>query len=427
LQGPGSGGNASHLIKISSREDLTFVLSEASTLEHMIMCEYLFAAFSLRTGESDGLSAEELELVRKWEGVVTTVAVQEMTHLALVNNMLVSVGSGPYFQHANFPQPSRYFAPNVKLALIPFGEQALRHFLYLERPEGMSIQGVPGFEVLGDLEPAELKSGITPREQYFTTVGNLYRGIEVGFKELSEKYGEDGLFIGGEHTQATEELFGLPGLIRVTDLETATKAVDGIVEMGEGARGDWQNSHFGMFLGVFKEFMELRTKRPEFRPTKPVVAAFTRPPLGMDEVPMITDGFTSKVAGLFNACYSMAIGTLSRFYIHGSDHQRELEGLSNAAVGMMANAIKPLGNLLTTLPVGSRLPGVCAGPSFELQHREYTLPHREQAFMVIQERLLELAEYAGALGNEAGGASAARELKTIQSSLADLAKTLRLD
>jgi len=34
----------------------------------------------------------------------------------------------------------------VQLALLPFGERALRHFLYLERPEGMSLQDAAGFE-----------------------------------------------------------------------------------------------------------------------------------------------------------------------------------------------------------------------------------------------------------------------------------------
>ena len=34
-------------IVIEDREELIFMLSEAASLEHMIMCEYLFAVFSL--------------------------------------------------------------------------------------------------------------------------------------------------------------------------------------------------------------------------------------------------------------------------------------------------------------------------------------------------------------------------------------------
>jgi hypothetical protein len=414
-----------YLIRIESREDLAFVLSEASTLEHMIMCEYLFAAFSLKRDESEDISSEELETVRRWEGVIDTVAVQEMTHLALVNNMLVAIGASPYFQHPNFPQPSRYFSPNIRLALVPFGEQALRHFLYLERPEGMSIEGVPGFEVLGDLNPPELKGGIVPEQQYFTTVGNLYRGIEKGFADLVSKYGEDGVFIGRNHTQATEELFGLTSLFEVKDLESARRAVEGIVEMGEGARGDWTNAHFGMFLGIFKELMQVKAQNPGFSPTKPVVAAYSRPPVGVENATLIADTFTSKVADLFNGGYALAVQVLSRYYIHEHERREELQALADAAVGIMTRIIEPLGITLTTLPIGSQLPGLTAGASFELPHREYLLPHREQAFMVLQERAVELAAHAATLQKSSPSGQVAARLADVADSLRDIAGTLR--
>jgi hypothetical protein len=411
-----------YLIKIEGREDLAFVLSEASTLEHMIMCEYLFAAFSLKRDESEGISPQDLEMVRRWEGVIKTVAIQEMTHLALVNNMLVAIGSSPYFQHPNFPHPSRYFSPNVRLALVPFGEQALRHFLYLERPEGMSIEGVPGFEILGDLNPPELKGGIVPEQQYFTTVGNLYRGIEKGFEDLVSKFGEDGVFIGGKHTQATEERFGLASLFEVKDLASARRAVEGIVEMGEGARGDWTNAHFGMFLGIFKEFMETKAKNPGFRPTKPVVAAYSRPPVGVENATLITNAFTSHVAELFNASYSLAVQVLGRFYVHENDRHEELQALADAAVGIMSRVIEPLGVALTSLPIGSRFPGLTAGASFELQHREYLLTHREQAFMVLQERTLELAAHTLRLERNSPSGQVATRLGEVADAFKDTAE-----
>jgi Ferritin-like len=420
------GEGEPHRVLIRNREDLASVLSEASTLEHMIMCEYLFAAFSLKRDASEGLSDGELEKVRRWQSVVTTVAVQEMTHLALVNNMLVSIGSSPYFQHPNFPQPSRYFSPNVRLALVPFGEQALRHFLYLERPEGMSIEGVPGFEVLGDLDPEELKGGIVPKQEYFSTVGNLYRGIERGFESLSETYGEEGVFIGSGHTQATEERFGLQGLTEVKDLKSAKGAIEGIVEMGEGARGDWTHAHFGMFLGVFKEFMETKKASQGFRPTRPVAAAHVRPPIGAEDVTIISDPFTSKVADLFNASYALAVQALSRYFVHEKEHPEEVQALADTAVGIMSTVIKPLGEALTSLPVGARLPGVNAGPAFELPAREYLLPHRREAFMVLQERLMELAAHAGSLSKESPGPVISKQLGSVGRSLQDLAQGLNV-
>jgi hypothetical protein len=47
-------------IVIENREELIFMLSEASELEHMLMLEYLFAAFSLKTDVSEGLTDEQL-------------------------------------------------------------------------------------------------------------------------------------------------------------------------------------------------------------------------------------------------------------------------------------------------------------------------------------------------------------------------------
>jgi hypothetical protein len=310
---------------------------------------------------------------------------------------------------------------------VPFGEQALRHFLYLERPEGMSVEGVPGFEVLGDLNPPELKGGIVPQQQYFSTVGNLYRGIEKGFGDLVDKYGEDAVFIGAEHAQATEEIFGLSSLFAVSDLASARRAVEGIVEMGEGARGDWKNAHFGMFLRVFQEFMDTKKEHKDFRPTRPVVAAFVRAPLGVENVTLVTDPFTAKVADLFNAGYGLALHALGRFYVHQKEFPEELQALADTAVGMMKDVIEPLGVTLTSLPVGSRLPGVNAGPSFELQHREYLLPHRREAFMILQERLLEFSSYAAVLSSESPSQQTGARLKTIGASFARLAEGLAVD
>jgi hypothetical protein len=42
---------------------LIYLLCETAELEHGIMCQYLFAAFSLKRSQAEGLTAEELEAV----------------------------------------------------------------------------------------------------------------------------------------------------------------------------------------------------------------------------------------------------------------------------------------------------------------------------------------------------------------------------
>jgi alkylhydroperoxidase family enzyme len=59
------------------------MLCEAAELEHGIMCQYLFAAFSLKRREDAGLRPEGLEAVTRWRHVIAHVATEEMLHLAL--------------------------------------------------------------------------------------------------------------------------------------------------------------------------------------------------------------------------------------------------------------------------------------------------------------------------------------------------------
>ena len=89
---------------------------------------------------------------------------------------------------------------------------------------------------------------IVPPGQDFATVGHLYRSIEQGIAHLAAKYGERWLFVGPPRAQATEPHFRWPELIAVTDLASARRAVEQILEQGEGPRGDWRNAHFGQFV-----------------------------------------------------------------------------------------------------------------------------------------------------------------------------------
>src|SRR5678815_5645111 len=65
---------------IEHREALIYMLCEAAELEHGIMCQYLFAAFSLKQDQAEGLTAEELEAVLRWRRVISHVAAEEMLH-----------------------------------------------------------------------------------------------------------------------------------------------------------------------------------------------------------------------------------------------------------------------------------------------------------------------------------------------------------
>jgi Ferritin-like len=410
-------------IVIEDREELIYMLSEAASLEYMIMCQYLFAAFSLKRDVGEGVTAVQLEAIKRWERLVSLVATQEMLHLTLVNNLLSPIGSIPYFARPNFPQHSRYYPPGIQLSLLPFGRDALQHFLFLERPEGMDLQDAPEFEVLAIPKPSLLidTGQIVPQTQEFATVGHLYRGIEQGFRYLVDKYGEQQVFIGPPRAQATQQHFAWPELIQVTDLALAVKAIETIIEQGEGARGDWHEAHYGKFLQIAQEYRQLQEQDPSFEPARPAVAAYVRPPSDTSHFRLISDALTAEISELFNASYQVLLQVLIRYFIHGTEDDEELTTLSNVAVDVMFQLIKPLGELLTKLPVGPDLPGKMAGPSFEMYRSGNILPHRYGAWTVLHERLLELATYSDRLIKQPG---APQELAAVGANARQLAATL---
>jgi hypothetical protein len=389
-------GEKEQPIEIDNRSAMIYTLSDAATLEHMVMCGYLFAAFSLKREESEGLSAQQLNAVQRWDRALTAVAVQEMLHLALVNNLLSAVGGPPSFDRPNFPQRSKYFPSAVQMVLLPFGEDALRHSLFLERPEGMKMEDAEALmkAPVEEKKAAQLE-GMMPSHQEFSTVGHLYRGIEQGMHELAKKYGERKLFVGSRKAQATKKFFGWDQLVQVSDVESATAAIDEIIIEGEGARGDWKKAHFGRFLNVYEEYRKMRNDDPNFEPARPVVPAYVRYHDDITEpVVKISDPFTLRVADLFNSTYEIMLQLLTRFFLHIGTTQVELEVLANTAVDVMYKGVKPLGTYLTALPVGPTLPGKNAGPAFEIYRRHsYLIPHRRTAWIVLSERLAELSEY----------------------------------
>ncbi len=86
-------------------------------------------------------------------------------------------------------------------------------------------------------------------------------------------------------------------------------------------------------------------------------------------------------------------------FIYRGETEDELMTLSSIAVDGMFQLIEPLGQLLTTLPIGSNAPGKMAGASFEIYRTGYMLPHRYAAWNVLHERFLELANTCARLSS----------------------------
>ena len=399
-----NGQGAEPPIRIDTREELVYLLGEASEIEHGLLCEYLYAQFSLKRGLDEGVSQPELDRILAWEATLIDIVKQEMLHLALATNILTAVGAAPHFERPNFPILTRWYPADVQIALVPFGERALRHFMYLERPEGMSLQDAEGFSHVGGMDPIRVDDPqVTPGPEEWHTVGHLYRGIESGLARLVGRYGEEAVFIGPPHAQATTEIFEWKELTAVTDLASASRAIEVIVEQGEGARGDWVDSHFGRFVGILEDFLALRRSDPGFDPARPVMPVYVHEPPDVDDAVLIENPLTRRVGDLFSAVYEVILQLQSRYFVHHGETAAELDTLAKTVKHLMNWVMRSLGPVVTRMPVGPRYPGQTAGPAFDiLRPAFYVLPHRQAAWVVLHERLEALGSIADELATEPG-------------------------
>jgi hypothetical protein len=267
----------------------------------------------------------------------------------------------------------------------------------------MPLRDAEGFGSFGMMQPLTVDDPqITAGPEEWHTVGHLYRGIEAGLAHLVNRQGEAAVFIGPPGAQATTQVFEWTELTAVTDLATASAAIEVIVEQGEGARGDWVKSHFGKFVGILEDVLAIRSLDPSFEPARPVMPVYLRQPPDVDQVTLVEDPLSRRVADLFNAVYEVTLQVQSRYFVHQGETPDELETLAKTAKHLMNWVMRNLGPVLTALPVGREFPGRTAGPAFEIVRPAFfVLPHREAAWKILHERLETLASVSAGLAKEA--------------------------
>src|SRR5690242_10596853 len=91
----------------SSREELIFLLSYATDLEHSLACICLFAASSLKNDASEGgLADTQAEMVRGWRRRLGQAAGERMRHLAQLSLLLAAIDAIPAIAHPALLKPA---------------------------------------------------------------------------------------------------------------------------------------------------------------------------------------------------------------------------------------------------------------------------------------------------------------------------------
>ena len=398
---------------VQTREELLYLLTRASELEHDLACSYLYAGYSVKTRlDEGGLTEDELAAIRVWKRKIAGVAVEEMLHLGQVSNILTAVGGAPHFARSNFPLPANTFPLGIIISLEPLSQALIERFVCYEMPEAgvLSPERMAEYDDIRKrnatehqrLENTRQRNLTEPFDIDFTTVGEFYHKIESAFSSIPE----DRLFIGDPAVQANPRYLDLPKeLLQVTDAASARKAIEMIVEQGESPTKDHPDAHFAVFDSIRREYEALSLKAMQegrrFEPFRPLLTNPSTRGLGVVAgTNRITDPIAQELAALFNSAYEVMLMMLVRFFAHGGEGEDELRLLARGTLRIMASGLRPLGEALAKTPAGPEYPGKQAGPTFGFTGNIHLLAHKTAAWIFFLERLYEIASRLTRLAKE---------------------------
>lgn len=199
----GSSGKPVDEALQSLRDDLQYAIA----VEHATIPPYLTALYSIVEGTNGEI-----------RGIIRSVVVQEMLHMALAGNMLSAIGGRPRLTDAAFipvyPHDLPFDIGGIDVPLAPFSIDVVRDvFMKIEEPEHGAIP-FPN-------APAALADGRT-----FQTIGEFYGVVRKKFEDLAR--------IADPFRPGTSQIVQLDGAFRVDSLADAIRAIDLIVQQGEG-------------------------------------------------------------------------------------------------------------------------------------------------------------------------------------------------
>jgi hypothetical protein len=205
-------------------ERLRELLEAAVKLELATIPPYLCALYSIRPGTN-------LEATM----VVRSVVVEEMLHMILAGNVLNAIGGCPRVSgHQNAPHYPHELPDGVILDLLPFSPAAVESFLQVENPEYKAEFQAPGV-AQGRRKAVHSSHALTVPDRP-TTIGAFYAEIVAGLEQVAAEIGEEALFCGDPARQIGGDYYYAAGgaPILVTDLDSARRALEEVVEQGEG-------------------------------------------------------------------------------------------------------------------------------------------------------------------------------------------------
>ncbi|CAN5553626.1 hypothetical protein BH09PSE5_BH09PSE5_16330 [soil metagenome] len=360
------------------------LLAEAAELEHNLLCSYLFAMFSLKEREDEGLTSEELACVDRWRDSLLGVCIEEMTHLAQVANLTVAIGGRPHLNRPNIPVAAGYHPASVAVEFTRLDIDTLDHFVFLERPDGHAASDGESFGSASPYVRQAHYGSLMPSAPNYETIGAFYDTLGDELRNYARDYGEAALFSGPEEMQLRAEELHTDSLHVIVDLADALDAIESIVREGEGSPAASDSSHFTMFVDMRDDFERLLAGNPDFVASRDVGRNPVMHAPVSDSRTHVTDPGASAVLDAANAVYGLMLRCLARCFetpwAQAQTRLRLVRGCVNAM-----KALSVLGRALTEMNAASNSPAM-AGISFAMLRSMQGWIREEDAMSAIDER-----------------------------------------
>ena len=394
---------------LQNRKELVAALRHAAELEVAAMLQYIYAAYSIPnyvTGQEyvrRGLwTPEQLHLAcgdnqevlnYGMRGVLVEISHEEMIHFLMVNNILMAMGEPFYAAAPNFSEMNQRFPVDVDFALEPFNAMTIQRFMRFEWPDFLEE------DLAND---AGQKDPTANRLHCYSSLSELYRQIREGIKNIPDLFIVKKGCVGGEHHLFLRADFNKvhPDYqLQVDDIDSALFAIDLIVEQGEGCDPEsskFEQSHFQQFRRLAEALAQQHiTDTPTARsaPWNPGYPALRNPTLHCQDANtnVVTISETRTVMKIFNECYFLMMQLIVQHFGLMPTASLRRSKLMNASIDVMTGMMRPLGELLMTMPSGKRCK--TAGPSFEIEKPIY-ISTPEVAYQAIARRFKHLGQQA---------------------------------
>jgi Ferritin-like len=366
-----------------------FLLHIAAEIEHALMVEYLYAAFSLGGPK---VPPDRWIEVSQWREIILGIAKEEMGHLMTVQNLLRCLGGPLNLDREDFPWDSE-FSP-FPFKLEPLTRQSLAKYVYAESPPEWS--GAEADEIRALAEQGV--GGAAPINHVgslYKTIENLlcakdaltgeylvkdadFRGSTFPFQANWDEWGR-GYKRGDRGNSTKAAMAGTPDvlLLPVTARTDALAALQAIATQGEAnpeADPD-APSHFARFLRIFHKFPKDQSWSPSRKvPIDPLAVSGSQDDNSAEDwggTP-ITHPESKLWAHLFNVRYEALLKNL----LHTFEYPNNVSDVSpttprglllHATFGEMYN-VRALSEILVQMPLAADDSELMAGPPFQIPY-----------------------------------------------------------